>query len=61
MRKHDISGINAGTDDHQPPDPFAGGGHGGLEAVRRALFRVGGVATHKMGRTAMGILMKYVG
>ena len=61
MREYDISGVNAGADDHQPPDPFAGGVHGGHEAVHRALFRVGGAASHKIDRTAMGILMEYVG
>ena len=47
-------GVNASADDHQPPDPFAGGGHGGHEAVHRALSRLGGVASHKMDRMAMG-------
>ena len=61
MREYCISGVDAGTDDHQPLDQFAGGGHGGHEAVHRALFRVGRVPTHKMDRTVMGILMDYVG
>ena len=61
MRRYEISGVDAGADDHQPPDPFAGGGHGGHEAVHRALFRMGGAASHKMDRTAMDILMDYVG
>ena len=52
---------DAGSDDHQPPDPFAGGGHGGHEAVRRALSRLGGAARHEMDRMAMGIFMGYVG
>ena len=61
MREYDICGVNAGTDDNQPLDPFAGGGHGGHEAVHRALSRLGGAASHKMDRTAMGIFMEYVG
>ena len=61
MRECDICGVDAGSDDHQPPDRFAGGGHGGHEAVHRALSRLGGVASHKMDRTAMGIFMGYVG
>ena len=52
MREHDICGVNAGADDHQPPDPFAGGRHAGHEAVHRALSRLGGAASHKMDRTA---------
>ena len=61
MREYDICGVNAGADDHQPPDSFAGGGHGEHEAVHRALPRLGGAASHNMDRTAMGIFMGYVG
>ena len=46
MREYDIRGVNAGADDYQPPDSFAGGGHGGHEAVHRVLFRSGGTASH---------------
>ena len=61
MQEYDIYGVDTGADDHQPPDPFAGDGHGGHEAVHRALFLVGVAASHKMDRTAIGILMDYVG
>ena len=61
MREYDICGVNAGADDNQPPHPFAGGGHGIHEAVHRALFRLGGAASHKMDHTAMGIHMECVG
>ena len=61
MREYEICGVNAGADDHQPPVPFAGGGRRGHEAVHRALSRLGGAASHKMDRTAMGIFMKYMG
>ena len=61
MREYDICGVNAGAVDHQPPHPFAGGGHGGHGAVHRALSRLGGAASHKMDRTAIGIFMEYVG
>ena len=60
MRGYNISGVDTGADDHQPPDPFAGDGHGGHEAVHRALFLVRVAASHKMDRTAIGILMNYV-
>ena len=58
---HEICGVNGGADDNQPPDQFAGGGHGGYEAIHRAFSRLGGAASHKTGRTATGILMEYVG
>ena len=61
MREYEIYGVNAGADDHQPPDPFAGGGHGEHEAVHRALPRLGGAASQKMDRTVMGNFMEYVG
>ena len=61
MREYDICGVDAGADDHSPPDPFAGGGHGGHEAVHLALSRLGGAASHKMDRKAMSIFMGYVG
>ena len=61
MREYDIWSVNAGADDHQPPDPLGGGGHGGHEAVYRALSRLGGAASHKVDRTTMGISMGYVG
>ena len=61
MREYDMCGVNPGADDHQPPDPFAGGWHGGREAVHRALSRLGGAASHRMDRTAMGIFTEYVG
>ena len=61
MREYDICGVNAAADDHQSPDPFAGGGHGGHEAVHRALSRLGGAASPKMDRTAMGNFIEYVG
>ena len=60
MREYDICGVNAGADDHQPPDPFAGGRQG-HEAVHRALFRLGRAASHKMDHTALDISMGYVG
>ena len=61
MREYDVCGVNAGADDHQPPDPFAGGGHGGHEAVNRALSRLGGAASHKMDRTAMEFFTEHRG
>ena len=61
MRECYICGVNAGADGHQPPAPFAGGGRGGHEAVLRAHSRLGGAASYKMDRTAMGIFMGYVG
>ena len=61
MREYDTCGVNAGADDHQPPDPFASGGLGGHEVVHRALSRMGGAASHKMDRTAMKIFTEYVG
>ena len=60
-REYDICGVNAGADDHQPPYPLAGGGHGGHEAVHRALSRLGGAVSHKMDRMSMGIFTEYVG
>ena len=45
MREYDICGVNAGADDHQPSAPFAGGVHGGHEAVHRALVQLRGAAT----------------
>ena len=50
MRECRTSGVDAGADDHQPPDPFADSGHGGHEAVLRALIRVEGSTSHKMNR-----------
>ena len=61
MREHDIRGVNAGADDHQLPELFAAGGHGGHEAVHCALSRLGGAVSHTMDRTAMDIFMGYVG
>ena len=62
IRKYFICGVNAGADDHQPlPDQFVGGGHGGHEAVHHARSRLGGAASHKMDRTAMGIFIEHVG
>ena len=61
MRENDTCEGNAGADDHQPPDPFSSGGHGGHEAVHRALSRLGGAASHRMNRTAMGMFMGYEG
>ena len=61
MRQYEIWGVHAGADDHQPPDPFAGGGHGEHEAVHLALSRLGGAGSHQMDRTAMGIFMEYMG
>ena len=58
MRQHEICGVNAGTDDHQPPDPFAGGGH---DVVHRAISRLGVAASHKFDRMAMDIVTEYVG
>ena len=61
MRKCETCGVNASADYHQPPDTFAGGGHGEHGAVNRALFRLGGAASHNIVRTAMGVHMEYVG
>ena len=61
MREYEICDADARADDHQPPDPFTGGGHGRHEAVHRALSWLGRAASHKMDRTAMSILMECVG
>ena len=56
-----MCGVNADADDHQPPDPFAGGGHGGHDAVHRAFSPLGGAASHDLDRMAMSIFTGYVG
>ena len=61
MREYDMCGVYACADDHQALDLFAGGGHGGHEAVHRALSRFMEAASHTMDRTAMGSFMRYVG
>ena len=61
MRGYDICGVNAGAEDHQPPDTFLGGGHGGHESVHRTLSRLGRAASNKMDRTAMGTFTECVG
>ena len=60
MREYDLCGVTAGADYYQPPDPFAGGGNGGHEAVHRALSRLGGAASNKMDRTDMDIFTGHV-
>ena len=54
MLEYYMCAVNACADDHPPPDLFVGGGHGGHEAVHRALSRLERAANHKMDRTAMG-------
>ena len=39
IREYVICGVNAGADDHQPPEQFAGGGNGGHEVIHRAFSR----------------------
>ena len=53
--------VDAGADDHQPPDTPAGGYT--MEDKRYAMhsFRVGGAVSRNMDGTAMNVLMEYVG